>query len=114
MGALHSLSDYLRAYGPVLGSRVLEQFPPLHEPGDPLWPGVHQLKRTPFPAQALAIMGIVKRWEQARCAAAVAECGTGKTLISLGGVFTHANQWPLSADWKRSSWQPEKKRRTAA
>ncbi len=35
-------------------------------------------------------MGIVKRWEQARCAAAVAECGTGKTLISLGSVFTHA------------------------
>jgi superfamily II DNA or RNA helicase len=90
MGALHSLSDYLRSYGPVLGSRVLEQFPPLHEPGDPLWPGIHQLKRTPFPAKALAIMGIVKRWEQARCAAAVAECGTGKTLISLGGVFTHA------------------------
>ena len=35
-------------------------------------------------------MGIVKRWEEARCAAAVAECGTGKTLISLGSVFTHA------------------------
>ncbi|MBX9601353.1 MAG: hypothetical protein K2X35_10120 [Bryobacteraceae bacterium] len=36
-------------------------------------------------------MGIVKRWQEARCAAAVAECGTGKTLISLGSVFTHAD-----------------------
>jgi N12 class adenine-specific DNA methylase len=48
------------------------------------------LKRKPFPAQTLAILGIVKRWEEARAAAAVAECGTGKTLVSLGSVFTHA------------------------
>jgi hypothetical protein len=56
MGAPKSISEYLRAYGHVLGARVLEQFPPLHEPGDPLWPAVHQLKRTPFPAQALVLL----------------------------------------------------------
>jgi len=42
-------------------------------------------------------MGTVKRWEEARCAAAVAECGTGKTLISLGSVFTHAKGRPFTS-----------------
>ncbi len=41
-------------------------------------------------------MGIVKCWQEARCAAAVAECGTGKTLISLGSVFTHASARPFT------------------
>jgi hypothetical protein len=90
MAAPGSISEYLQVYGNVLGDRVLAQFPPLHNPDDPIWPELHRLKRRPFPAQTLAIMGISKRWQQARCAAAVAECGTGKTLISLGGVFTHS------------------------
>ena len=90
MGALTCISDYLKVYGAELGHRVVDQFPPLHQPSDPIWPAINELKRQPFPAQTLAIMGIVKRWEEARCAAAVAECGTGKTLISLGSVFAHA------------------------
>lgn len=90
MNALTCINDYLRIHGTALGHRVVEQFPPLYEPSDSVWPELHQLKRQPFPAQSLAVMGIVKRWELARCAAAVAECGTGKTLISLGSIFTHA------------------------
>jgi hypothetical protein len=35
-------------------------------------------------------MGLVRRWQQARAGAVIAECGTGKTLISLGAVCTHA------------------------
>jgi hypothetical protein len=35
-------------------------------------------------------MGLVRRWQQARAGAVIAECGTGKTLISLGAVYTHA------------------------
>jgi len=92
-----SISDYLRAYGSELGERVLAQFPPLHGPCDPLAPQLLQLKRQPFPAQSLAIMGIVKRWAEARCAAAVAECGTGKTLISLGSLYAHADGRPFAA-----------------
>jgi hypothetical protein len=64
---------------------------------DPLAGEIRQLKRRPFSAQALAIMGIVKRWREARCAAAVAECGTGKTLISLGSVHAHAEGRPFTA-----------------
>lgn len=97
MKDLTSIHSYLCEYGAELGQRVVEQFPPLHQPSDPPWPALDQLKRRPFPAQSLAIMGIVKLWEAARCAAAVAECGTGKTLISLGSVFTHARGRRFSA-----------------
>jgi hypothetical protein len=97
MIAPSSIGQYLQMYGNVLGDRVLEQFPPLHSPTDPAWPELLRLKRRPFPAQTLAIMGISKRWQEARCAAAaVAECGTGKTLISLGSVYTHAARRPFT------------------
>src|SRR5437867_854655 len=96
MAALASIADYLRMYGPALGDLVLARFPALHSPDDPVSSALKQLKRRPFPAQAMAIMGIVKRWREARCATAVAECGTGKTLISLGSVFTHAGARPFT------------------
>jgi hypothetical protein len=96
MSAPVCIGDYLRLYGFALGERVLSQFPPMHGLADPVSPELRRLKRRPFSAQALAIMGIVRRWQQARCAAAVAECGTGKTLISLGSVFTHAEGRPFT------------------
>jgi hypothetical protein len=42
-------------------------------------------------------MGLVRRWQQARAGAVIAECGTGKTLISLGAVYTHAEGRPFTA-----------------
>jgi len=96
MAAPASIADYFRMYGSALGDHVLSRFPALHGPADAVWPVLAQLKRRPFPAQAMAIMGIVKCWLDARCAAAVAECGTGKTLISLGSVFTHAIGRPFT------------------
>jgi superfamily II DNA or RNA helicase len=42
-------------------------------------------------------MGMVRRWQQARACAVIAECGTGKTLISLGAVQTHAENRPFTA-----------------
>jgi len=96
MAAPTAIDDYLRLYGPALGDLVLARFPALHGPDDPVWPALKQLKRRPFPAHSMAIVGIVKLWQEARCAAAVAECGTGKTLISLGSVFTHASARPFT------------------
>src|SRR6059036_2656439 len=96
MPAPASIAEYLQIYGSTLGEHVLARFPALHSPDDPVWPALKQLKRRPFPAQAMAIMGIVKCWQEARCAAAVAECGTGKTLISLGSVFTYASGLPFT------------------
>ena len=96
MDHITDIATYLRMYGSALGEHVFSRFPALHSPNDPIWPALTQLKRRPFPAQAMAIMGIVKFWVGARCAAAVAECGTGKTLISLGSVFTHAGARPFT------------------
>jgi hypothetical protein len=42
-------------------------------------------------------MGLVRRWQQARAGAVIAECGTGKMLISLGAVQTHAEDRPFTA-----------------
>jgi hypothetical protein len=84
------INAYLRLYAAELEGRVLSQFPPIHRPEDGDWASLTQLRRKPYPAQALAIMAIAKRWDLARSAAVVAECGTGKTLVSLGAVHAHA------------------------
>jgi len=92
-----TIADYIRLFAGELEERILENFPPLHNPSDPVWPEMRSLRRKPFPAQELAIMGIVKRWERARTAAAIAECGTGKTLISLAAVQAHSRGKPFTA-----------------
>jgi len=43
------------------------------------------------------MMGVVKRWDEARGAAVIAECGTGKTLIALGAVHVHSDRKPFTA-----------------
>src|SRR5215469_489624 len=91
------IKDYLRAWTSALGERILQTFPPLHGFEDAPSPLVAQLLRKPFPAQMLAIMGVVKRWNEARGAAVIAECGTGKTLISLGAVHVHSGPKPFTA-----------------
>jgi len=94
---IDSISTYLRAWTSELGERILQTFPPLHGFDDVPSPLIAQLLRKPFPAQTLAVMGVVKRWNQARGAAVIAECGTGKTLISLGAVHVHSERKPFTA-----------------
>lgn len=84
------LNDYLRLYASEMADRIIEQFPPLYRPGDPIAPEIERLRRKPYPAQLVAICGILRRWEAARTAAVIAECGTGKTLISLAAMNAHA------------------------
>jgi superfamily II DNA or RNA helicase len=69
----------------------------LHAIDDAPSPTISKLLRRPYPAQTLAIMGLVRPWQQARAGAVIAECGTGKTLISLGAVYTHAEGRPFTA-----------------
>jgi superfamily II DNA or RNA helicase len=97
MPELFTIYDYMRSYSGLLGKRILQQFPALHQVGDPLSGRVDELLRKPFPAQAIAIMGLAKRWEQARTGMVVAECGTGKTLISLGAIHIHSEGRPFAA-----------------
>ena len=76
---LESIATYLRAHAQELGDRILESYPPLHAIDDPPSPIIGKLLQKPYPAQTLAIMGLVRRWQQARAGAVIAECGTGKT-----------------------------------
>jgi superfamily II DNA or RNA helicase len=52
--------------------------------------------RAPYPAQTMAIMGLSKRWQLARNANVVAECGAGKTLIALGTMLVHSAGRPFT------------------
>src|SRR6266496_1541324 len=97
MPELSTIYDYMRANAALLGARILEEFPALDQFDDAVSPRVERLLRRPFPAQAIAIMGLAKRWEQARTAMVVAECGTGKTLISLGAIHVHSQGKPYTA-----------------
>ena len=91
MAPITDIPTYLRAHARELGDRILQSYPPLCAIDDPPSPTINRLLRKPYPAQTLAIVGQVRRWQQARAGAVIAECGTGKTLISLGAVYTHAD-----------------------
>ncbi len=97
MPELTTIYDYMRSYALLLGERILDQFPALQQPHDPPSPRIESLLRRPFPAQAIAIMGLAKRWREARTGMVVAECGTGKTLISLGAIHVHSEGEPFTA-----------------
>src|SRR5579864_6348697 len=87
----------MKLFSPELGSRILRDYAALQSFSDPVSPRIKKLLRRPFPAQAIAIMGVAKRWAQWKTAAIVAECGTGKTLMSLAAIHVHSNGAPYTA-----------------
>jgi len=97
MPELFTIYDYMRTHAVLLGQRILEEYPALHRFDDAVSPRIEALLRKPFPAQNIAIMGVAKRWQRARTAMMVAECGTGKTLISLGAIYVHSRGKPFTA-----------------
>jgi len=97
MSTPDTIGEYLRLFTTELGVRILQSYPPLYCIEDGFSPLIHNLLRKPFPAQRLAIMGMVKRWQMARAAAVIAECGTGKTLMSLGSIYVHSQGRPFTA-----------------
>ena len=92
MPELSTIYDYMRVNANLLGARILQEYPALHNSMIPVSPRIEGLLRRPFPAQTIAIMGLAKRWQQARTGMVVAECGTGKTLISLGAIHVHSER----------------------
>lgn len=92
-----SIQAYLRMFAGELGERILHCYPALHCAQDPVSPRLATLLRKPFPAQAVAAMGVAKKWETDRSAAVIAECGTGKTLISLASLHIHSAGRPFTA-----------------
>lgn len=94
---MNTIFDYMRANGTLLGDRILETFPPLQGTHDPLSPRIQHLLRKPLPAQALAIQGLSTFLVNNDAAKVVAECGTGKTLVSLATTYVHSNGKPYTA-----------------
>ena len=92
-----TIHGYLRSYASELGERIVQSYPALQKADDPLSPRLATLLRKPFPAQAVAAMGLSKKWERERSAAVIAECGTGKTLISLAAIHIHSDGRPFTA-----------------
>jgi hypothetical protein len=88
--------EYLRIYSHELGSRIVEMYPPVQGPNDPIAKQLATLLRKPLPAQALTITGLAKHLKMARSVRIVGECGTGKTLMSIGVAHTHADGAPYS------------------
>jgi hypothetical protein len=86
--------DYLRTYATLLGSRILETYPPLQSTKDPVAPRIATLLRKALPAQALAITGTAKYLRKAKAARIVAECGAGKTYMALGAIHVLAEGSP--------------------
>jgi hypothetical protein len=93
--------EYLRAFSQELGARIVEMYPPLQGPNDPIAPAIKTLLREPLPAQALTISGVAKHLRTSRSGRIVGECGTGKTLMSLGVAHAiahaHADGKPYTA-----------------
>jgi superfamily II DNA or RNA helicase len=97
MQQLDTIYSYMKMFSRELGERILEEYPALQRFEDSISPRIKELLRRPFPAQSIAVMGIAKRWETQHTAAIVAECGTGKTLMSLAAIHVHANGNPYTA-----------------
>lgn len=53
------INDYLRSRASELSERILRMYPPLHGVDEPPSPLTGQLLRKPFPAQTLAMIGVV-------------------------------------------------------
>jgi superfamily II DNA or RNA helicase len=96
MQSLDTIHDYLRTHSEEIGKRILASYPALHGVDETPSPLLSQMLRAPYPAQSLAIMGVSKRWQLARNANVVAECGSGKTLIALGSMLVHSAGRPYS------------------
>ena len=94
---MDSYYTYLRTFSQELGARIVEMYPPLQGPNDPLPASLKTLLRQPLPAQTLTISGVAKHLKTARSAIIVGECGTGKTLMSVAVAHTHSEARPYTA-----------------
>ena len=105
MQSLDTIHDHLRSHSDEIGERILSSYPALHGADEAPSPLLSGMFRAPYPAQTLAIMGVSKRWQLARNANVVAECGAGKTLIALEACWCIARAGRfLDRSWLRLTW----------
>ncbi len=90
MEKFETIHDYLRHHSDEIGDRILSSYPALYGADEAPSALLGRMLRTPYPAQTMAIMGVSRRWQEARNANVVAECGAGKTLIALASMLVHS------------------------
>ena len=92
MGNLISLKDFLNDYGESMAEKVMQDLTVVHNPIIDKEKDISTLldgmKKKPFPAQAEIIKACYKAFMSGnKSAYMVAECGTGKTLKSIGLAY---------------------------
>jgi len=112
LSRIGTVADYLQRYGPALAGRIAERFKPLvTAPQLDVRRELKKLSREPFPAQAGVIEGLVALLRKKRHGFIIAECGTGKTIMSMAVPYVLQNGKPyrtlvmcpghLVEKWKR-------------
>jgi hypothetical protein len=84
-----TLDQYMQTYGPMLGKQAERSLTPLHVPGRDSLPELN-LVREPFQAQAHVIEAARKALCRQKSLLLVGECGTGKSLMAMTAIHTHA------------------------
>lgn len=84
------------AYGPMLGMQAERSLNPLHVPGRDAIPML-DLLRDPFEAQAHVIEAARKTLNRQKAILVGGEMGTGKTIMGMSAVHSHAGGRPYRA-----------------
>jgi hypothetical protein len=95
-GGIKTLEDYLTAYGSLLGKQAEQALEPLHVPGQHRLPTLG-LIRPPFEAQLHVIEATRKALGRQKSILIVGEMGTGKTIMGMSAVHSHAGGRPYRA-----------------
>ena len=66
MAELSTIYDYMRAYAPLLGELILQEYPALQQFEDPVSPRLEHLLAQAEAGPKRSHMGVVKRWQRAR------------------------------------------------
>lgn len=87
---IETLDQFLEEYGPAIGKAVETALAPIHTPGKDPMVDVSMFGRRPLEGQAHAISGIAKAFNEQPAVFLIGDMGTGKTLMGMQAVHSHA------------------------
>src|SRR3954452_3157066 len=85
-----NINNYLRQFAYQLEERILQQFPPLHQPGEPLPAELARLRRTPTPRRLSPSQESPNVGRPNTPPAQSPNAVLEKRFISLGAMFVHS------------------------
>lgn len=98
---IHTLTEYLAAFGDTLVQRAHERFNPLYVPGESkpndraetfFVNSQYYGNLNFFNSQKDVISSIALSFDRNKRTIVVGECGVGKTAIALGSIYTHSKK----------------------